>query len=58
MVVDPDRMKTGQIPPERFQAITGRYRQIRERSGLIHLDELAQRYARDGGKRSAAFGME
>ena len=58
LVVNPDGMKTGQIPPERLQPIAGRNRQIRNRSGLIHLDELAQRYALDGRKRPATFGME
>ena len=58
LVVDPDGMKAGQITPQRLQAISWRDCQVGERYGLVHLDELAQGYALNGGERSSAFGME
>ncbi len=58
LVVDSYGMKARKFSPEGLEAVARRNGEILEDAGSIHLNELAQDDAVDGGKASTGFRVE
>ena len=55
LVIDSDRMKARAVAAKGFEAVAGGHGKVREPGGPVHLHELAQGDAGDGGKAPVLF---